>query len=510
MRKGPARTEFCLQKRPLMKNTNAQQVHAAVERVCQDMMAAEQKAASLIGAVHPQQQQSAANLVHYLTLRREDLRQLQDALHHLGLSSLASSESHILRQAQSVLQRLGAKIPANTLSPMDDDAGRTLLRERAALLFGPKESPDVPHLMVTFQTELADDFEAVKGLLEAGMNVARINCAHDSSREWERMAANVRKASGLTGLPCHIYFDLAGPKIRTVLLGKGRKKGRLELAEGDLFGLAETGAVFGKHEKIVGCTLPGIVRDLRVGDRVLFDDGLFEASVERVGPQIALLRMTRISAAKPRLRPEKGINFPDTTLTAHSLTDFDKSVLPFAQAHGDLVGFSFVRSSADLAELQVLMASNDGRKLPIVLKIETSEAVENLPALLLQGMAESIFGVMIARGDLAVEIGFERLSEIQEEILWLCEAAHVPVIWATQVLETLNKSGIATRSEATDAARAVQAECVMLNKGKHLLVVLSTLRDILRRSGGHHAKKRYIFRPLKIAERFFEDIHPMP
>jgi len=110
--------------------------------------------------------------------------------------------------------------------------------------------------------------------------------------------------------------------------------------------------------------------------------------------------------------------------------------------------------------------------------------------------------VMIARGDLAVEIGFERLSEIQEEILWLCEAAHVPVIWATQVLETLNKKGIATRSEVTDAARAAQAECVMLNKGNYLLLVLATLRDILQRSGGHYSKKRYIFRPLQIAERF--------
>ena len=110
---------------------------------------------------------------------------------------------------------------------------------------------------------------------------------------------------------------------------------------------------------------------------------------------------------------------------------------------------------------------------------------------------------MIARGDLAVEIGFERLSEIQEEILWLCEAAHAPVIWATQVLETLNKSGIATRSEVTDAVYAGQAECIMLNKGKHLLTALATLQNILLRSGRHHSKKRYIFRPLKIAERFF-------
>jgi pyruvate kinase len=109
---------------------------------------------------------------------------------------------------------------------------------------------------------------------------------------------------------------------------------------------------------------------------------------------------------------------------------------------------------------------------------------------------------MIARGDLAVEIGFERMSEIQEEILWICEAAHVPVIWATQVLENLNKSGIATRSEITDAAHAAQADCVMINKGSHTIKVIETLRDVLERIGGHHVKKRYTFRPLTIAKRF--------
>ena len=140
------------------------------------------------------------------------------------------------------------------------------------------------------------------------------------------------------------------------------------------------------------------------------------------------------------------------------------------------------------------------------MKIETPEAVENLPSLLLQGMQRPAFGVMIARGDLAVEIGFERMSEIQEEILWICESAHVPVIWATQVLDTLNKSGIATRSEVTDAAHAAMAECVMVNKGEHIIQVIETLRDILHRSGGHHVKKRYTFRPMRIATRFFDAI----
>ncbi len=235
---------------------------------------------------------------------------------------------------------------------------------------------------------------------------------------------------------------------------------------------------------------------------MLYDDGLFEAVVLKNNGVQALLQMIRVSAPKPYLKGEKGINFPDTELTVRALTEFDISVLPFALEYADIIGFSFVRQAADVAELQQILRKSKGKPPALIIKIETLEAVQNLPALLLQGMTDAAFGVMIARGDLAVEIGFERLSEIQEEILWICEAGHVPVIWATQVLETLNKSGIATRSEVTDAARAAQAECVMLNKGKHMLLVLATLQDILRRSGGHHAKKRYIFRPLNIAERF--------
>lgn len=144
------------------------------------------------------------------------------------------------------------------------------------------------------------------------------------------------------------------------------------------------------------------------------------------------------------------------------------------------------------------------KKPHIILKIETPQAVNNFLSLLIQGMQNEVFGVMIARRDLAVEIGFERMSEIQEEILWFCEAAHVPVIWATQVLETLNKSGIATRAEVTDASYAAMAECVMINKGDYVIDVIKTLRDILQRSGTHHAKKRYIFRPMQIAINYFD------
>src|SRR5690606_12980124 len=152
------------------------------------------RAATAIGRVHPKQRRSATNLVHYLALRSEDLRDLQDDLHNAGLSSLASSESHVLRQVQAVLQRLGVDIPKKEISNADFTAGTSLLQRRAATLFGPKQHPNIPHLMVTFDSKLANDYGSVKSLVKAGMNIARINCAHDGPEQWSKMIANVHKA----------------------------------------------------------------------------------------------------------------------------------------------------------------------------------------------------------------------------------------------------------------------------------------------------------------------------
>jgi pyruvate kinase len=238
---------------------------------------------------------------------------------------------------------------------------------------------------------------------------------------------------------------------------------------------------------------------------VFIDDGIIRGVIEKIKSNKAAMRILKIGGGKSSIKEDKGINFPDTKLSFPSLTDFDKQSLPFICEHADLVGYSFVNTPADLEVLQESIKNQSSNIPAIILKIETPEAVKNLPGLLFQGMTQKVFGVMIARGDLAVEIGFERLGEVQEEILWICEASHAPVVWATQVLETLNKSGIATRSEITDAAHAATAECVMINKGDHTIEVIETLQDILQRIGGHHIKKRFTFRPLSIAKKYLSE-----
>jgi pyruvate kinase len=176
--------------------------------------------------------------------------------------------------------------------------------------------------------------------------------------------------------------------------------------------------------------------------------------------------------------------------------------------HSDLVSLSFANCAADVEQLQQHLKRLGGEKLGVILKVETRRGFENLPEMLFAALHSSHCGVMIARGDLAVECGFERLAEVQEEILWLCEAAHVPVIWATQVLESLAKDGFPSRAEITDAAMSERAECVMLNKGAHVCQAVEVLDNILRRMQEHVTKKRSMLRELKVAGRFLAEETP--
>jgi|WetSurMetagenome_2_1015567.scaffolds.fasta_scaffold12588_2 pyruvate kinase len=246
----------------------------------------------------------------------------------------------------------------------------------------------------------------------------------------------------------------------------------------------------------IGCTLPEVFADVKVGHAVWLDDGKIGGVVKKRSPDRLAIEITHARPKGERLRGEKGINFPDTTFRSGALSGKDVSDLEFAVKHADVVGISFVQRISDVNVLQKHLASLGGESTGILLKIETQRGFELLPDLLLAAMRNEKVGVMIARGDLAVECGWERLAEVQEEILWICEAAHVPVVWATQVLETLAKDGLPSRAEITDAAMGQRAECVMLNKGPHILEAIRILDDIMRRMQSHQRKKRTLLRRL--------------
>lgn len=487
-----------------MQPDSLKQIEQQLNSIENKMLLEVKKRLPLLKKIHPSQFLAAQNMIQYLTFRNEDARELQDQLHIVGLSSLASSESHIHRQLQAIRQRLGVPYSSKELNPCTYEYNRSQMAEKSNTLFGERSDLLMPFIMVTFDATFANNYALIKNLLQNGMNVARINCAHDTEATWSKMIQHLKRACRYTGLPCKIYMDLAGPKLRTNLINKGRDKGKVKVEEGELVWLADTAKGFKNDEVVISPNERGIIPMLKEGDRVYMDDGIIKGFVESIGNERAAVRIIRISSVKQQIKSGKGINFPDSTIAISPLTEFDRSCLPFICAHADMVGYSFVRTPSDLEGLQQSLKKLSKQPPHIIVKIETPEAVVDLPKLLLTGMQEKAFGIMIARGDLAVEIGFERMGEIQEEILWICEAAQVPVVWATQVLETLNKTGIATRSEITDASHAAMAECVMINKGDHTIEVIETLKDILHRTGGHHIKKRFTFRPLSIAENFIK------
>jgi pyruvate kinase len=252
----------------------------------------------------------------------------------------------------------------------------------------------------------------------------------------------------------------------------------------------------------IPCTLPEVITHLRPGQRIWLDDGKIGGIVRHVHADEVRVEITQARAAGAKLGADKGINLPDTELHLPALTEQDRRDLDFVAAHADLVGLSFVHRADDVTDLQKRLEEHGRKELGIVLKIETRQGFEQLPQILLAAMRGSCVGVMIARGDLAVECGYERLAELQEEILWICEAAHVPVIWATQVLEHLAKEGFPSRAEITDAAMGERAECVMLNKGPHIADAVHALDDILKRMEGHQHKKRSMLRKLRLADGF--------
>lgn len=572
--------------------------------------------------VHPAHRTSAANLDHFVALRSSDLRSLQHDLAALGLSSLGRSEAHVLATLDAVdraLRAIAGMMPNEfepTLAPTFED-GPELLRRKTDDLLGEPSGQRETRIMVTLPSDAGVRPDLIESFVRLGMDVARINCAHDDAATWKAMANHVRVAAAAHGRDVKILMDLAGPKLRTgpirlgpvvlrlkprrdvygrvlqpsraVLVasdneppdnsvqqvpripvelaflgalevgdelrfsdardaqrmltvvatdqlgahvrgtktiyltpgivleaGPGRMagtvgaleptEGALPLSVGDLVELvpgvgADAVAVLGESWAAggcrLGCTLAAAVTALACGDRVFFDDGKFGGVVESTDDRKAWVRITSAPPGGGKLKAEKGINVPDTCVPVAALTEQDVEDLATVVGLADMVALSFVRDPADVELLQDRLTELGATDIGLVLKIETVQAFNRLPGLLRQAMRTERVGVMIARGDLAVEAGYVRLAELQEEILWLCEAAHLPVIWATEVLDQLARTGRPSRSEITDAAMSERAECVMLNKGPHIVDAIVTLDDILRRMAEHQSKKRPLLRPLR-------------
>jgi pyruvate kinase len=243
-----------------------------------------------------------------------------------------------------------------------------------------------------------------------------------------------------------------------------------------------------------------VFSDVKAGESILFDDGKIEGIIKSVSINEMEVQITYAKPGGVKLRADKGINFPESNLSFSGLSKKDREDIPFIAEKADILSFSFIASSENVKELYNELAKYKSRHLGVVLKIENKKAYSNIADIILAGMQYFPIGIMIARGDLAIECGWNHLAEVQEEILLICAAAQVPILWATQVLESVAKKGRPSRAEITDAAVSQRAECVMLNKGPHIIEAITILDTILLNMQSYQSKKAPRLPALKLPE----------
>ncbi|MDO5031215.1 pyruvate kinase [Corynebacterium sp.] len=593
-----------------------------------------------IAKVTPNHRAGAVNLVRYLALRNHDVVSVQDGLSALGATSLSHPEPAVLDRLHAAHNVLDAyddvppRYPLEAISTAYASADSLLEANTDALLGEPREGT-YSRIMVTLPREAADDYELVLSFAAAGMELARINCAHDDADVWAHMVDNVHRAAEEVGREIKISCDIAGPKVRTGSIAPGPRvirvrctqspagellapavlvlsstptielpdvplspaakrpavhaqadeqwlsalragatvtcteaRGRartwevaevspgwavlhgernaylaegttlhcegrtatvsgippleqkIHLHQGDELVLSTTqdpALISATGPTTIGCTAPEAVTALEEGQRVLFDDGAIEGVVKQVrhsgqqgtahegagdaGDTEAVVTITRAGLGGTKLAAFKGINLPDTDIPLPSLTEEDLEALRFVATHCEIAAISFIRTAHDVEQVLACLeriaeeqpteeAARRVRELGVVLKIETVPAYEYLGSILLALMQRRTVGLMIARGDLAVELGFEQIAQVPGRIMKVAEAAHIPVIMATQILENLAKTGLPSRAEITDAGYALRAECVMLNKGPHITEAITILDRMSHTLGRSRLKNR--------------------
>jgi pyruvate kinase len=319
-------------------------------------------------------------------------------------------------------------------------------------------------------------YDNIRALLDAGANVLRMNLSHGSHDVHEEIYANVRRAAEDTGKPIGVLVDLQGPKIRLEKFVDGPH----ELRDGDIFTIT-TRDVEGTKD-LVGTTYKGLPGDVNPGDTLLIDDGKIRLEAVSSGSQDIVTRVI----VGGTVSNNKGINLPGVAVSAPALSEKDEDDLRWGLALGcDFIALSFVRSAADATRVREIMRE-EGRTCPIIAKIEKPEAVEALEEII-----DAFDGIMVARGDLGVELPPETVPIVQKTAIELCRKMAKPVIVATQMLESMIDSPVPTRAETSDVANAVLdgADAVMLSGetsvGHFPAVTVATMARILESSEVH-------------------------
>lgn len=564
-----------------------------------DLARAEREAGPVLAGLPPARRSAARNLLHYLEMRRLDLRTTDAELGRLGLAPIGRPDGPVMHHVDlglALLHRL-AELP---VPPDLETATASRARARAGQadacdqLLGELPTQRRTRLIATLPAAAAHDYGLVRRLVAAGMDAAHIDCGHGNAHDWAAMATHVRRAAEAERRPVHVLVELAGLRLRTGPLPPGPAVLRLKpvrddlgqlvsparlhlvhaevapgagtpslqvdgpwlkaLAVGDRIefddargayrqlrvvaryddhAVAETtqsaylvpetvlkrtrrgpgpraSAVAGVPSKpgsvrvhrgdrlqlvddamaaaavpgmpVVSARVPGLFTRVRPGDRIVFDGGRV-VGVVRVAHAARLeLEVTQARHGGESLAADQPIALPDTRLDLPPLTADDLRDLDATVGLADMVALPHVHSAEAVHALRDALAARGANHLGVVLKIETRNGFEQLPDLLLAALAAPRAGLMIARGDLATEVGCEQMATVQQDILGAADAALLPVIWSTQALDGLAKSGRPSPAELLDAALGVHAEGLLLPAGPHLPDAVRTLHDILCRA----------------------------
>lgn len=296
--------------------------------------------------------------------------------------------------------------------------------------------------------------EEIRKLVHSGAKIFRLNFSHGGEEFFERMVGIIRKLEEETGFTLTVLQDLSGPKVRTEDVGLGA----LEINKGTEVLLGTREQAGATDEPFICLNMPDLLEVIQEGDPVALSDGMLRfTAIRREGEHLVRLRAINSGLAPPR----KGISFPGKTTPLAALTDKDKKDLAFGMKLGvDCVAMSYVQKPEDIIQLRAEMARH-GRKIPIIAKLERSAAIEALDSIL-----EVTDGVMVARGDLGLEMNLAELPAMQKRIIRACNKLGKPVIVATQMLLSMVNSPMATRAETTDVANAILdgADCIMLSE----------------------------------------------
>lgn len=317
----------------------------------------------------------------------------------------------------------------------------------------------------------SDSVETLKELMKAGMNVCRLNFSHGSHEEHQVRIDNIKTARKELNLPIAIMLDTKGPEIRL----KTFENHKIDLNLGDKFTLTTRDLV--GNQDIVSVSYEGLARDVKIGDRILIDDGLVELEVEEIVDGTDIICKAKNYGT---ISDKKGVNVPSVSINLPAMTDRDREDIIFGIKNDiDYIAASFIRKASDVIEIRKILEENGGDHIGIISKIENEEGVANL-----REIVETSDGIMVARGDLGVEIRTEIMPIVQKEIIRLSNQLAKPVITATQMLDSMIRNPRPTRAEVTDVANAILdgSDAIMLSgetaAGKYPLEAVKTMADI--------------------------------